>query len=317
MKTDAQPQFKEYLKAKGYRPATVKAYSNDLQEFLEWTIAEKLSLQAVQYKHLLELIGYIRRKGRSKRNANKLLRAVDLYYRHLIQEGKASENPANDLRVKGATRRIPHDLLSAEDLQRLYNAYPDGTARLQRNKTILSLLINQAITAEELEKLEAQHIKLREGKIYIPEVSRSNSRTLNLEAHQIIELQEYMEKSRPELLLKLKNVKRWKVPDKIDQLFFGSEGNLRLHGTLGRIMIRLHNIFPQYRKLTASKIRESVIAHWLKTKDVRIAQYMAGHRYASSTERYQETNLEDLKELLAKHHPLENKASGRSIHWDR
>ena len=31
---------------------------------------------------------------------------------------------------------------------------------------------------------------------------------------------------------------------------------------------------------------------------------MAGHRYVSSTERYQTTNLEDLKEALNKHHPL-------------
>ena len=31
----------------------------------------------------------------------------------------------------------------------------------------------------------------------------------------------------------------------------------------------------------AVKIRSSVIAHWLKTKDIRVVQYMAGHKYAS------------------------------------
>ncbi|WP_222943951.1 hypothetical protein [Pedobacter sp. N36a] len=48
----------------------------------------------------------------------------------------------------------------------------------------------------------------------------------------------------------------------------------------------------------------SVITEWLKEKDLRTVQYMAGHKYVSSTERYQTTTLEDLKEALNKHHPL-------------
>jgi len=52
------------------------------------------------------------------------------------------------------------------------------------------------------------------------------------------------------------------------------------------------------------QVRQSVIAEWLKTKDLRMAQYMAGHKYVSTTERYQVNNLEDLEEALNKYHPL-------------
>jgi integrase/recombinase XerD len=308
MKTEIQDQFKTYLESKGYQLTTVKAYSDDLQEFIEWTTKEKLSVNAVQYKHLLELIKHVRRKGRSKRNANKMLRGVDLYYRHLIEEGKATENPANGLRVKGATRRIPHDLVEMEDLVKMYQSYPSGALKMQRNKTILSLIVHQALSAEELKRLEPGHIKLKQGKMYVPGAQRSNSRTLNLEAHQIIELQEYLHNTRPRLLEALKKVKHRKVTQQVSNLFFGMEGRDRINQITGNVVRKLKAIYPQYSKLTTNKIRESVIAHWLKTKDVRIAQYMAGHRYASSTERYQETNLEDLKELLTKHHPLENEA---------
>lgn len=51
------------------------------------------------------------------------------------------------------------------------------------------------------------------------------------------------------------------------------------------------------------QIRQSVITEWLKEKDLRTVQYMAGRRYVS-TERYQTKNLEDLKEALNKYHPL-------------
>jgi integrase/recombinase XerD len=305
MKTEIQEQLKAYLESKSYRPETVKAYAKDMQEFIEWTQQEKLGINAVQYKHLLELIKYVRRKGRSKRGSNRVLRSVDLYYRHLIEEGKASENPANGLRVKGATRRIPHDLVEMEDLEKMYRAYPSGTLKMQRNKTILGLIVHQALSAEELKRLEPEHLKLKEGKIYVPGAQRSNSRTLNLEAHQIIELQEYIQNTRPRLLEALKKVKHRQLSQQISNLFFGMEGRDRINQITGNVVRKLKAIYPQYPKLTTNKIRESVITHWLKTKDIRIAQYMAGHRYASSTERYQETNLEDLKELLTKHHPLE------------
>jgi integrase/recombinase XerD len=47
-----------------------------------------------------------------------------------------------------------------------------------------------------------------------------------------------------------------------------------------------------------------VIAEWTKLHDVRIVQYMSGHKYVSTTERYQATHLEDLQEQLRLHHPL-------------
>jgi len=53
------------------------------------------------------------------------------------------------------------------------------------------------------------------------------------------------------------------------------------------------------------QIRQSVIAHWLKSHDVRKEQYMAGHKWVSSTERYQQTDLQDLQTKLDKYHPLQ------------
>jgi len=54
----------------------------------------------------------------------------------------------------------------------------------------------------------------------------------------------------------------------------------------------------------AAQLRQSVISHWIKLYDIRQAQYMTGHKWVSSTERYQADNLEDLQRELEKHHPL-------------
>ena len=58
---------------------------------------------------------------------------------------------------------------------------------------------------------------------------------------------------------------------------------------------------------SASQLRQREITEWLKVKDLRTVQYMAGHRYVSTTERYQSNNLEDLEEALNVHHPLEQR----------
>lgn len=44
--------------------------------------------------------------------------------------------------------------------------------------------------------------------------------------------------------------------------------------------------------------------YWLKHYNIREVQYMAGHRYISSTERYQQDDLESLHELIESLHPI-------------
>ncbi len=48
----------------------------------------------------------------------------------------------------------------------------------------------------------------------------------------------------------------------------------------------------------------SVIAQWLRAKDLRVVQYLSGHKYVSSTERYQASHLSALQAELAHFHPL-------------
>lgn len=50
----------------------------------------------------------------------------------------------------------------------------------------------------------------------------------------------------------------------------------------------------------ASQIRASIMAEWTRRYGVRVVQYLNGHKYVSSTERYEATNLEDLQEQLRK-----------------
>jgi len=52
------------------------------------------------------------------------------------------------------------------------------------------------------------------------------------------------------------------------------------------------------------QIRMSVITHWLKEKDIREVQYMAGFRYLDSLGYYQKHHTDELENALKKYHPL-------------
>lgn len=289
--------FNDYLTAKNLKPKTVKAYAREAEKFLQWLEQEHLTLNQVDYKTLLQLIRQNRAAGRNRQEVNKQLRGARLYFNYLIEAGKATDNPVSGLYVKGDRRRLPHDLMEWEDLENVYQSYEATNPITQRNKTLLGLLIYQALTLEDIEHLEAEHLKLREGKIIIPGNPRRNGRTLHLEASQILELQEYQLVTREKLLNQARTTHFASAKRPIHSLFFGAGG--------GKMEASLWYFLRAWDPpLKAVSIRSSVIAHWLKTKDIRVVQYMAGHKYASSTERYRQVRLEDLQEELKKFHPL-------------
>ena len=83
-----------------------------------------------------------------------------------------------------------------DELEELYRRY-----QLQLNvdpakKIMLGLLVYQGLQTEEITRLEPAHIHLKEGKIFIKGTSYSNERWLPLQAHQVVELGQYMQENR-------------------------------------------------------------------------------------------------------------------------
>ena len=123
---------------------------------------------------------------------------------------------------------------------------------------------------------------------------RKIKRTLQLEAQQIVELQEYVMQTR-ELILALTG--------KETNRFFVSTGSAyTLHGTLEKMMRGLKKKHEDFDN--ALQLRQSRIAIWIKQYGIRRAQYMAGHRYVGSTERYETRKLDELQKLLNQKHPM-------------
>lgn len=290
--------FKEYLHKRNYDNNTVLQKSNYAGYFLKWLDTEHLQATETRYNDLLNFIDYCKLEGKSKIHINRMIASVRDYYKFLKVSDPQIINPAINLYLKGERHKVVSGIIDFKELENLYQTFPPvggqvphTTNRHKRNKIILGLLVYQAISTEDLSKLEPTHLKLKEGKIYIPGNRKRHSRTLELKPYQILELHEYLNEIRPQLL-----------QQETSQLFISMEGKTELKNSLHHLFRAINKTNPEIHN--PGQIRQSIITYWLKTQNLRQVQYMAGHKYVSSTERYKTSNLENLQSKLEKYHPL-------------
>jgi integrase/recombinase XerD len=284
--------FKQFLAGKGLARSSVRSYSYSVGIFTEWLKAERIT--DITYSQLLNFIRARRSAGESRGLIASRLTAIRWFLRWQKHEGIRATNPAEGLYLKGRKRRLPHDLLEAEQLEQLYQKYPTETIIDQRNKTMLGLLVWQGITTGELARLEPAHLDLEKGTVRMLPTKQSNSRTLELKPFQVLELYRYQLEVRPKLL----DERTTENP----KLFISTGSSAKLQNTLQILSNQLkkeHSFFAGF-----PQIRASVIANWLKTNPLRQVQYWVGHKYVSSTERYLLGGLEGLKQSVEKFHPL-------------
>lgn len=283
--------FEDYLQNKGFAKATVYQHCRYCGQFLEWLKMEQINPSDCSYNDLLSWIDRLKLYGDSIKLVNRKLLSVRHWFSFFQLKNKEAANPAAGLYLKSSRKRLVSGIVSFDRLEQLYQSYPATDGRELRNKVILSLLVYQGITTDELHHLETEHVKLREGKLKIPGSKRSNGRVLHLQAFQVLDLQEYLLTVRTKL-----------TTGKEGRLFLSMEGKPELKNSLHHLFRALKKVEPQIS--SANQIRQSVIVYWLKNHNLRQVQYMAGHKYVSSTERYQQNNIEDLQKEVGKYHPL-------------
>ena len=216
--------------------------------------------------------------------------------RHYFDFLQLPSNPTRGIKVRGIQRMVAKDLLSTDRLYSIYEniEVSEQSPQQQRNKVIIGLIVFQGLDNSDLEALEIDDIQLKTGTVRIKGRTKKNERRIALQSIQMIDLYEYLQTIRPQLL------KQKEQPTQ-QLLLPSNKGN-----SLSNVLIRIANeIRRQNEDISDLKqLRQSVIANWIKQHNVREAQYLAGHRYISSTEKYQQHNLDELKEEVERFFPV-------------
>jgi integrase/recombinase XerD len=299
--------FTNYLLKKNYSNTTIESFIADVRKFKAWLKKENMEIENIGYN---DITSYLQSFGNiTQHTKGCYLRGVKQYFNFLIQQEERKDNPTEFIQLKGLKRKTLYDILNRQELDKLYSSYTlaDETSKdknqnwfkakllaQQRNKVVLGLLLYQGLDSKDFKLLTVKDIKLREGKVYVPGTRRSNEREIKLEAMQIMDVMEYLTKTRNEIL-KLTNKES-------EQLFVSIGSSDKFNNILHYLIKSLQQINP---KVTLFKqLRASVIVHWLKLYNLRQVQYMAGHRYVSSTEQFLVNEMDGMIEDIEKYHPI-------------
>lgn len=302
-------KFKEWLLLKRYSPASATTTIRVTEYFRSWAEGEGITeLEEISYQDAMMFIQWSSKHGASQKTIANYLNHVRKFYSFLISEGAVKENPVAHIKVQGIKRKVYYDCLNDEELKELYQNYPvtieyeegkmippqqRNVLSRRRNKVIVSLLVHQGLRVEEVAALRLQDLQLREGKITIHQQRRTAARIMHLAPHQVYELIDYVHEVRKEFL---------KEVGATDKLFIQWREGENFYGITQGILKTLRSINSRIKNL--DQIRASVITQWLKQYDLRKVQYLAGHKYVSSTEAYKANVIDELQEDVRKYHPL-------------
>ncbi|MBI5373715.1 MAG: site-specific integrase [Sphingobacteriales bacterium] len=304
---DLEGAFMDHLLERGYSSKTVVSFCSDVKKFKAWLEKESLEIENISYN---DLTAYLQSFGSiTQKTKGCYIRGVKQYFNFLIHRGECTGNPAEFIELRGVKRRTLYDILSRQELDSLYYNFrlpdPNGKDKNQnwfksrvlagkRNKVILGLMIYQGLDSRDLKLLTLPDVKLREGKIYVPGSRRSAERLLVLESVQIMELMDYLQTTRNELLRLSKK--------RSEQLFISTGSGERVQNMMVYLLGELRRL--NGKVTSARQLKASVIVNWLKRYNLREVQYMAGHRYVSSTEQFLASEMEGMVEDIDKYHPV-------------
>lgn len=264
------------------------------------------TLEHIDYKTFLKYIEQLKQTGIKTQTLQNYIGNLKIYFKYLQEENYRADNPIESINIKGKVKTVLTNLLTADELEDLYYSYQTKEDNLirKRNKIIIGLLVYQGIHTTELQHLKEEHVALYKGKIHIPQTTRTNGRTLELKPWQLMELMEYIQQIRPQILKKqFSSFGGVRGGGGEDNLFTSNYGNTNINNVIKKISQELK--FINYNYQNAIQIRNSVIVNWLKQYHLRKVQYLAGHRYISSTERYKQDNLEELHQMVNEFHPIQ------------
>ncbi len=303
-------KIKDYFISKGYSRSTVKHYHQSVLNFLAWLDGQRIATEQVSRTDVTAYLQYLKhRKDQANSTRSVQLNIIRQYFDFEIRNGQRDQNPTRHIKIRGTKQRILYPIFSVQELDGIYANYQPPAENhkdknknwfwkfelgRKRNKAALGLLIYQGLTTAEVNQLKPADVNLREGKVKVEGGRKSKSRTLDLKPFQIMELMEYQLQTRAELI---------KHSETESEQLFISIGKYNDATNIWKPLTK--TIKAQNTKfINFKQVRASVITHWLKQHNLRQVQYMAGHKYVSSTEAYKVNNLDDLKEDVEHFHPL-------------
>jgi integrase/recombinase XerD len=290
----------DYLKARNYADETVAFKDMALKAFIAWctergivrlTEVTRPVLQRYQ-RHLYHAQSRGGRPMSAGAQFNRLI-AVKGFFRFLTRENVLLYNPASDLELPKLEKRLPKDIMTAEETERVLSQ-PDITTALGiRDRAILETFYSTGIRRTELVDLGRNCLNIERGIVAVRQGKGKKDRFIPIGERAVLWLEKYLADVRPE----------HEMMD-INTLFLDETGQKMSKDRLSCAVRRYIEKSGVNKQGRCHLFRHTMATLMLENgADIRYIQQMLGHAKLATTEIYTHVSILKLKQVHALTHP--------------
>jgi integrase/recombinase XerD len=283
----------EYLThIKKVSPHTVKAYRQDIRQFLDYFKENELTVSKDTIRDYISTI-FLRTKN--KATLSRKIYALKSFYAYQMQQGKIAKNPFDVISSPREEKKLP-EILTEKEMSTFLDRLPGDTFIHLRNKAVFEFLYATGLRISELVNLRLVDINFSEALVRVLGKGKKER------------IVPFNDPAKRILLQYLEQVKQaFKQP--VDYIFLNARGKKITDRAIEQILQKVYGeIMESNKKVYPHLFRHSFATHLLQRgANLRVIQELLGHSDLSTTEKYTSLNYSDLLNVYKKFHP---RASG-------
>lgn len=300
---EAIAKFSDYLaNIKNYSPNTVISYRNDIEEFMNFIISERMApgLVGIRNNKICKFYAsYLSSKDLATSSINRKLSSLRSFYEYLLKNGYVSKNFFDEIEPPKAEKRLPKTIKTNE-IMMLFNVCDQTKALGFRNYCILEMLYGCGLRVSELCNLEIKDIDFDDLTILI-HGKGSKDRVVIMYEEMADNLRKYISSFRLDLLYKSEEHENRHV-------FLNKNGTTLTPRGVRVILNKLIADCGETFKLSPHMLRHSFATALLSNgADMRSVQELLGHENLSTTQIYTHVTPDLVRRAYESSHPRAKK----------
>jgi len=305
--TKFKDKYLEWLQVQNYSEATIYNYNFNLRLFFSWLGKEEINeLNQVDRKALLNYQKYIYKyrkangKPLSLEAQERRVGDVVTFFRWMVRQNHLLYNPARDLPLPYVPKRIPTNILTVEEVEKIMDVPNIKKPHHLRNRAIMETFYATGIRRLELINLKITDIDFERERIFIKAGKGDKDRLLPISPRALKWIDKYLEEVRPDYATE---------PD--EGVLFISKTGKPLDDRTTAKRIRDYIKAAGINKPGSCHIFRSTMATLMLEHgaDIRYVQEMLGHNTLEATKLYTRVSIAKLKEVHNRTHPAKLRKS--------
>jgi len=293
--------YLDALRVQNYSERTIESRAHHLREFVKWAAERSLARPCEVTKPVLEryqrhLYHHRKKDGQplSFRSQHGALVPVRAFFKWLCRQNHLLANPAADLDLPRAEKRLPRHVLTASEAERVL-ALPDvGDPLGLRDRAMLEALYSTGMRRMELIGLKLYDLDAERGTVFIRQGKGKKDRMIPMGARAFGWVRRYLDEARPCLAL---------TPD--DGLVFLTNVGLAFEPNRLTQLVRDYVDAAEIGKTGSCHLFRHTCATLMLENgaDIRFIQQLLGHAELTTTQIYAQVSIRMLKEVHTRTHP--------------